>query len=679
MRHQPISMKRRQFLLAGAGGLAALGIPGRRAWAAELPYPTKPITFIFPWPAGRHGRRHHAVAGRDRQPRAGPAVRSGKPRRRVRDDRRSRPREREARRLHAWSDSPSRLRVSRNSAPCRSIRSTTSPSSARTSGQTFGIAVRRELAVQDARRSRHLCEGATPASVTYATAGIGGADPRRHGRVRAGRGHQAESHPLQGRRRGDPGRARRSRRAPGRFLVLGTSRDARQAAAACYVGRGKAAALQERAHPEGTRLQRRDDAPNGVGAPKGLDPAITKRLREVFKKAVPSDQYRKACEKIDAPVMYQDGDDYRKYVEADVRLREEGDRTVASERADERSVTRAKQSAISIIGATHMGQYANKDFSRPFIRLQCRRQYADCESAAGVGPARGGGRADGQSPGASGTQDRGDRDREGRAGTQIRHRHRLRLARHRGRENTSTTTTSNSSSSSANRSSASTCVRSTTCPRPTRDLHGHRAQRRQGRHAQLHRHPVDRELLGDRDARRSPDYFTPERLAEYPNVDGVVAFAHNTRLRHVDAERATSTCCAARWRATRSIRTSRGADRRAGLRAQPGRRPHSSHRACSDGPQLRTLVMQDDGRHARRRSRRASRRSRRCCQRPTRVKRAPVRASHLKIGLQCGGSDGFSSITANPALGARRWTSSCATAAPRSCRRRRRSTASSTC
>ena len=34
-----------------------------------------------------------------------------------------------------------------------------------------------------------------------------------------------------------------------------------------------------------------------------------------------------------------------------------------------------------------------------------------------------------------------------------------------------------------------------------------------------------------------------------------------------------------------------------------------------------------------------------------RVTRTPVPASHLSIGLQCGGSDGFSSITANPALG----------------------------
>jgi len=35
-----------------------------------------------------------------------------------------------------------------------------------------------------------------------------------------------------------------------------------------------------------------------------------------------------------------------------------------------------------------------------------------------------------------------------------------------------------------------------------------------------------------------------------------------------------------------------------------------------------------------------------------RVRRQPVPASHITIGLQCGGSDGYSGITANPALGA---------------------------
>ena len=34
------------------------------------------------------------------------------------------------------------------------------------------------------------------------------------------------------------------------------------------------------------------------------------------------------------------------------------------------------------------------------------------------------------------------------------------------------------------------------------------------------------------------------------------------------------------------------------------------------------------------------------------VARETVPASHITIGLQCGGSDGYSGISANPALGA---------------------------
>jgi len=34
------------------------------------------------------------------------------------------------------------------------------------------------------------------------------------------------------------------------------------------------------------------------------------------------------------------------------------------------------------------------------------------------------------------------------------------------------------------------------------------------------------------------------------------------------------------------------------------------------------------------------------------VKREPVSASELTVALQCGGSDGYSGVSANPALGA---------------------------
>ncbi|MFC4273935.1 Bug family tripartite tricarboxylate transporter substrate binding protein [Achromobacter aloeverae] len=56
------------------------------------------------------------------------------------------------------------------------------------------------------------------------------------------------------------------------------------------------------------------DAPNGVGAPKGLDPAVDKVLRDAFRQAVASDDFRKITDTIDAPIMYLDGPDYQRYV-----------------------------------------------------------------------------------------------------------------------------------------------------------------------------------------------------------------------------------------------------------------------------------------------------------------------------------------------------------------------------
>jgi tripartite-type tricarboxylate transporter receptor subunit TctC len=56
------------------------------------------------------------------------------------------------------------------------------------------------------------------------------------------------------------------------------------------------------------------DAPNGIGAPKGLDASIALRLRQAFRVAVASDEFKQSCEKIDAPVLYLDGPDYENYV-----------------------------------------------------------------------------------------------------------------------------------------------------------------------------------------------------------------------------------------------------------------------------------------------------------------------------------------------------------------------------
>ena len=56
------------------------------------------------------------------------------------------------------------------------------------------------------------------------------------------------------------------------------------------------------------------DAPNGIGAPKGLEPAVALRLRQAFKSAVASQEFKQSCDKIDAPVLYLDGPEYESYV-----------------------------------------------------------------------------------------------------------------------------------------------------------------------------------------------------------------------------------------------------------------------------------------------------------------------------------------------------------------------------
>ena len=51
-------------------------------------------------------------------------------------------------------------------------------------------------------------------------------------------------------------------------------------------------------------------------SPKGLPPAIEKRLRDAFCAAVNSEEFRKVAESIDAPVMYLDAPDYQKYIQS---------------------------------------------------------------------------------------------------------------------------------------------------------------------------------------------------------------------------------------------------------------------------------------------------------------------------------------------------------------------------
>ena len=57
-------------------------------------------------------------------------------------------------------------------------------------------------------------------------------------------------------------------------------------------------------------------APFGLGAPAGLDPQVSLKLREALKKAILSNEFKTEADKILTPVMYQDADEFLKFGQA---------------------------------------------------------------------------------------------------------------------------------------------------------------------------------------------------------------------------------------------------------------------------------------------------------------------------------------------------------------------------
>ncbi|MDB5812490.1 MAG: hypothetical protein JWN94_4612 [Betaproteobacteria bacterium] len=146
------------------------------------------------------------------------------------------------------------------------------------------------------------------------------------------------------------------------------------------------------------------------------------------------------------------------------------------------------------------------------------------------------------------------------------------------------------------------------------------------------------------------EYFTPERLAEYPNIDGVVAFAHGTGCgmemtgEPMDLLRRTMAGYALHANIASALVVGLGCERNqvSKLFKEQGLEANS---------RLRTFVMQDEGGTTKTIAAGVAA-VKEMLPEANRVTRTRVPASHIMVGLQCGGSDGFSSITANPALGA---------------------------
>jgi altronate hydrolase len=146
------------------------------------------------------------------------------------------------------------------------------------------------------------------------------------------------------------------------------------------------------------------------------------------------------------------------------------------------------------------------------------------------------------------------------------------------------------------------------------------------------------------------EWFTPERLKDYPNVDGVVAFAQTSGCGmsspsyHFDVLRRTIAGYVRHPNLAGALIVGLGCERNqvSDLVESQGLR---------QGALLRTMVMQEIG-GTRETIEAGVAAVQEMLPAANAIRRMPVAASHIKVGLECGGSDGFSGITANPALGA---------------------------
>ncbi len=146
------------------------------------------------------------------------------------------------------------------------------------------------------------------------------------------------------------------------------------------------------------------------------------------------------------------------------------------------------------------------------------------------------------------------------------------------------------------------------------------------------------------------DSFTDDTLAEFPNVDGVVAIGHGTGCAMVsDGEG---------FRLLQ--RTLAGYVRHpnfAGI-LLVGLGCEVNYVDClmanmglERGPSLRTIEIQQS-RGTRETVQQGIETVREMLPKANQARRRPLPASHIMVGLECGGSDAFSGISANPALGA---------------------------
>ncbi|MEY2658441.1 MAG: putative D-galactarate dehydratase, partial [Pseudomonadota bacterium] len=155
-------------------------------------------------------------------------------------------------------------------------------------------------------------------------------------------------------------------------------------------------------------------------------------------------------------------------------------------------------------------------------------------------------------------------------------------------------------------------------------------------------------------ARAIADHFSrqtnPQALADFPNVDGVVALTHGTGCgmateglgMQVLERTLTGYATHANFAGVMVV----------GLGCESNQiSAWLAHGGLREGDNLRVFNIQDTG-GTRKTVEHGIALVREMLPKANAVQRVPCSAEHIIIGLQCGGSDGYSGISANPALGA---------------------------
>ncbi|QHE75586.1 tripartite tricarboxylate transporter substrate binding protein [Hydrogenophaga sp. PBL-H3] len=309
--HTPIS--RRQLLVGGSATAAGILVPSLALASESANYPERPISFICPWPAGGTADQSMraiclVAAGVLKQPiavenKAGAAGMIG-----AKAIASARP--------DGYTIGQIPISVTRFSqlGTLQADPRTDFTYLARTSGQTFGIAVQANSKFATLKDMVAFAK-ANPGIVTYGHAGIGGATHVGMEEFALAAGISLNAIAYKG------GAQALSDTLGGQVDLLADS-----SSWAPHVEAGKLRLLATWGEQRTPRFKDTPtlkdlgykvvvDAPNGIGAPKGLDPAIEKKLRDAFRFAVNSTEFKTVAEKIDAPLMYLDGPDYKKYVQ----------------------------------------------------------------------------------------------------------------------------------------------------------------------------------------------------------------------------------------------------------------------------------------------------------------------------------------------------------------------------